>query len=74
MEIESEKNNYCKIYNKQKALNNNLKKKIDEIKEDFNDYKKNLVLNLMVDFALLLLYTELPFWGIIFTTTRTSIF
>lgn len=45
-----------------------------QIKILFNDYKKNLVLNLMVDFALLLLYTELPFWGIIFTTTRTSIF
>jgi len=46
IEIKNEKNNYYNLYNEQKILNYNLSKKINEIKEDFNEYKmENSLIN-----------------------------
>ena len=44
IEIDEEKNKYYKIYNKQKALNNNLNKQINDIKGKFDEYKKESII------------------------------
>ena len=43
-EINEEKNNYCRLYNYQKVLNNNLKKEISNIKQDFEEYKTESII------------------------------
>jgi hypothetical protein len=38
-EIINDKNNYYKIYNEQIVINNNLSRQINNIKQEFDEYK-----------------------------------